>query len=105
MTLDDEYHNIFSDGTYLYEDNYANYLFSDVLSIDKAENRTLKVYDNNINNLDTLNIKDYEKYFCPCDDKYFICVDDDNNISYFDKSQIGNINSGEWKENELNILD
>lgn len=104
MTLEDEYHNIFTDGTYLFEDNFANFMHSDLLSIEKAESRVLKVYDSSFNLVDTLNVGSYEMSFRPVDDKFFLSIDYNGVISYFDKTDIGNVNGKNWTENILEIL-
>lgn len=104
MTLEEEYHNIFTDGTYLFEDNFANFMHSDMLSIDKADNRQLKVYDSNLNLIDTLNMGNYEMSFRPVDDKCFLSVDYEGIMSYFDKSDIRNLDGKNWTENTFEIL-
>lgn len=101
MTLEEEYHNIFTDGTYLFEDNFANYLHSDLLSIEKADSRQLKVYDSNLNLIDTLNVGNYEMSFRPVDDKYFLAMTQDGKLSCFDKSEIGSIKGGVWEEKTI----
>ena len=103
MTLEDEYHNIFTDGTYLFEDNFANFLHSDLLSIEKADSRQLKVYDSKLNLIDTLNIGNYEMSFRPVDDKYFLSMTQDGKLTYFDKSEIGSIKGGVWEEKTIEI--
>lgn len=103
MTLEDEYHNIFTDGTYLFEDNFANFLHSDLLSIEKADSRQLKVYDSNLNLIDTLNMGNYEMSFRPVDDKYFLAMTQDGKLSCFDKSEIGSIKGGVWEEKTIEI--
>lgn len=103
MTLEDEYHNIFTDGTYLFEDNFANYLHSDLLSIEKADSRQLKVYDSNLSLIDTLNVGNYEMSFRPVDDKYFLAMTQDGKLSCFDKSEIGSIKGGVWEEKTIDI--
>lgn len=104
LTLGDEYHNVFTDGTYLYEDNFANYLNSELLSIPKEDSRIVKVYDSNLNFVDTLNVGSFELSFRSCDDIYSIVVNYDGTISWFDKSLIGNIQGDTWPQNYLEIL-
>lgn len=104
MTLEDEYHNIFTDGTYLFEDNFANFLHSDLLSIEKADTRQLKVYDSNLNLIDTINVGNYESSFRPVDDKCFLAMDQNGKLSYFDKTEIGSINGGNWEEKPIEIV-
>ena len=104
MTLEDEYHNIFTDGTYLYEDNFANFLNSELLSIEKADSRQLKVYDSNLKLIDTLDVGDYELSFRPVDDKCFLSMDQNGKFSCFDKTEIGSINGGVLEEKPIEIV-
>lgn len=104
MTLEDEYHNIFTDGTYLFEDNFANFMNSDLLSIEKADIRQLKVYDSNLKLIDTLDVGNYELSFRPVDDKCFLSMDQNGNITCFDKTEIGSINGGVWEEKPIEIV-
>lgn len=104
MALDDEYHSIFTDGTYLFEDNFANFMHSDLLSIEKADTRQLKVYDSNLNLVDTLNVGNYESSFRPVDDKCFLNMTQDGKLSCFDKSEIGSIKGRVWEEKIIEIV-
>ncbi len=104
LTLDDEYHNIFADGNFLYEDNFANFMNSDLLSIDKAESRELKVYDSNFKLVDTLNVGNFEFSFRPVDDKCFLGTDMSGGMFYFDKSEIGKVQGGSWEMKTIETL-
>lgn len=104
MTLEDEYHNIFADGNYLYEDNFANFMHSDLLSIEKTDTRQLRVYDGNLKYVDTLDVGNYEYSFRPVDDKCFLSIDNNGVMSYFDKSEIGKVKGRNWGNRTLITL-
>lgn len=104
MTLEDEYHNIFADGNYLYEDNFANFMHSDLLSIEKNDTRQLRVYDDNLKYVDTLDVGNYEYSFRPVDNKCFLSIDNNGVMSYFDKSEIGKVKGGNWGNRTLKTL-
>lgn len=115
MTVD-KGHTIFTDGTYLYEDNFTNYVFADDESLHKQfdykgeSSRILKVYDTNYNLIDTLDVGKTEHSFCPCDDEYFIRenknyeTDKTENFGFWNKSEIGSVNGSQWVENTMEIL-
>ncbi len=106
MTLDSKYRQIFTDGTYLYEDNTTFFSASDYLNIKKEDSRVLKVYDENFKLVDTLDLGDFNYSLCPCDDKYFIFSDEDeDNFYYLDKAQIGGLNGSEWEKTALEKID
>lgn len=104
LTIEDEYHNIFADGTYLYEDNLANFMHSDLLSIEQAPSRVLKVYDSKFKLVDILNVGDYEMSFRPVDEMCFLSIDNNGVMSYFDKSEIGKVKGGNWENRTLKTL-
>lgn len=100
----------YTDGTYIYEDNYFIFHADEVgISGPNADSRIVEVYDKDYNLVDTLNFV-YDS-FSPsiCDDQFFINIYRDQeskevSITYFDKSELGNLNGASWNEKELEIL-
>lgn len=108
MIVTKDHHN-FTDGTYLYEDNFGAYVFGNDkdFNADKSivaeDTRILKVYDSNYNLLNTINVGDYANYsYGATDENYFVRIaEEGGEISYFDKSQIENANKFEFLTIEL----
>ena len=98
-----EFERVFCDGTYLYVDNAETFGYTNP-NRDAAEKvRRFKVYDAELNLIDEVRFESEEACqwgFRTIDDKvfFFAGTNDDGEVvvSYFDKSELGNIN-GIWE--------
>lgn len=108
--LKDENIQFYTDGTYIYEDNYFIFHADEFgISVPNADSRIVEVYDKNYNLIDTLNFMYDSVSPNICDDRFFINIYKDQeskgiSIAYFDKSEFGNLNGASWNEKKLEIL-